>query len=132
MMQKSLPMIAMASAMLLIAACDRDQTEEQQANRPAGTETMQQQPEAAVEQQHTIRGRVTAIDLDAAEITVDHEPVESLNWPAMIMPFPVRDSTLLEGIEVGDQVTFIVKENEHGEYVIQQINEDIAPPGGRA
>lgn len=126
-MHKVFLTMALAGTMIAVAACEREQTEQQQSAPATATETGSEQPEAAVEQRHTIRGRVTAINQEAAEVTIDHEPVESLNWPAMIMPFPVRDASMLDGISVGDRVTFLVTENESGEYVIEEIRQDEAP-----
>lgn len=128
MIQKTLITTTLMMAMIGAAGCDRDQSGDVQQARPANAKSDQRQAETeAPQQQHTIRGRVTAIDQDADELTLDHQPVESLNWPAMIMPFPVRDGAVLKGINVGDEVTIVVVENERGEYVIQEISRYAGP-----
>ncbi|MCI1709703.1 MAG: copper-binding protein [Chiayiivirga sp.] len=53
----------------------------------------------------TATGIVTAVDVSARRITISHEPVPALNWPAMTMDFSVRDVDLT-GIQLGDKVTF--------------------------
>lgn len=44
--------------------------------------------------------------LDARSITLSHEPVPALQWPAMTMGFTVADPALTRGLKVGDQVRF--------------------------
>lgn len=50
-------------------------------------------------------GTVTAIDAAAGRITLDHEPIAELEWPAMEMGFAIN-ADKLNGIAVGDAVTF--------------------------
>jgi Cu(I)/Ag(I) efflux system membrane fusion protein len=44
--------------------------------------------------------------LDARSITLSHQPVPALQWPAMTMGFTVADPVLTRGLKVGDQVRF--------------------------
>lgn len=44
--------------------------------------------------------------LDARSITLSHQPVPALQWPAMTMGFTVADPMLTRGLKVGDQVRF--------------------------
>lgn len=53
----------------------------------------------------TATGVVTAIDGSARKITIAHEPVPALGWPAMTMGFAAPDVDLT-GIQVGDKVAF--------------------------
>lgn len=66
------------------------------------------------------RGRVE--DLSATQITLSHEPIPALDWPAMTMPFELADPGLTEDIEVGDTVTFTMREGDSG-YVIDQLQQ---------
>lgn len=50
-------------------------------------------------------GVVTKIDGSAPKITIAHEPVPALGWPAMTMGFAAPDVDLT-GIQVGDKVAF--------------------------
>lgn len=50
-------------------------------------------------------GVVTAIDMAAGKITLDHGPVAELQWPAMKMAFGAT-AQQLNGIAVGDKVAF--------------------------
>lgn len=50
-------------------------------------------------------GTVTAIDAAAGKITLDHEAIGAVGWPAMKMGFAAKPE-LLKGIAVGDKVDF--------------------------
>lgn len=52
------------------------------------------------------KGVVTAIDLKTGSITIKHEPIASLKWPAMTMTFKAESAALLDGITVGEKVDF--------------------------
>ncbi|MHA3795591.1 copper-binding protein (plasmid) [Rhizorhabdus wittichii] len=55
------------------------------------------------------RGVITAIDLKAGSLTIRHEPIQALNWPAMTMTFKANPSALLKGLTVGQRIGFDVK-----------------------
>jgi len=60
-------------------------------------------PAAAAE--HHVNGVVS----EAAEggtITLEHEPVPALKWPAMTMPFKLAEPGLAKGLKPGDKVHF--------------------------
>ena len=63
---------------------------------------------------------VKAIDLDKGIVKLAHSPIASLNWPAMTMNFKTKERTLLQGIKVGDVVTFTFIQL-NGDYVITHI-----------
>ena len=50
-------------------------------------------------------GVVTAIDTAAGTITLDHEAMPEVEWPAMTMTFSAKPQ-VLEGVKVGDKVGF--------------------------
>lgn len=49
-------------------------------------------------------GVVQAVDPAAGTITIHHEAVEALGWPAMTMPFKLARPELLDGVAVGDRI----------------------------
>jgi Cu/Ag efflux protein CusF len=51
-------------------------------------------------------GVVRKVDAAQGKVTLQHEPIERLGWPAMTMAFRVRDAKLLEGLEPGRKVRF--------------------------
>jgi Cu(I)/Ag(I) efflux system protein CusF len=44
---------------------------------------------------------VKGVDAANGKVRLAHEPVKSLNWPAMIMGFSVRDPALFDKLAVG-------------------------------
>ena len=69
---------------------------------------------------HSGTGTVTAIDPQAARITIAHDPIPSLDWPSMTMAFAI-DASLLDNVQTGDKVTFALVETDDGQYTIQDI-----------
>lgn len=68
-------------------------------------------------------GKVTEIDAQSGKITLAHEPIAALGWPAMTMGFNVKDVKSLAKIKVGDTVEFDLKSNPKTEqYDIEQLN----------
>lgn len=54
-------------------------------------------------------GTVTAVDAVAGTVTINHEPIAAVGWPAMTMQFTAENAAILQGISVGDRVTFEIK-----------------------
>lgn len=57
---------------------------------------------------YTVRGVVKKIDAANNSIVIDHEDIGDY-MVAMEMPFPVVDKKILNGIKVGDRVTFVLE-----------------------
>ena len=57
----------------------------------------------------TSTGTVTEVDAGAGTITISHEPIEAVSWPAMTMQFSAESPVILQGIAVGDSVSFTLK-----------------------
>jgi len=51
-------------------------------------------------------GVVKDINAASGVVTLAHEPIKSLNWPAMTMGFKVKDKTLLDNVKPGSKVDF--------------------------
>jgi protein SCO1/2 len=56
---------------------------------------------------HHLRGQVVALEPASSLITISHEKIPGF-MEAMTMPFSVKDSALLRGVEVGDSVRGVV------------------------
>ena len=80
--------------------------------------------QAAQTQAHTAEGVVESVDAAGSQVTITHEAVESVGWPAMTMPFAVEDPQLLEGLEPGTRVTFTFREGNAGQYVVTDIRRE--------
>lgn len=72
-------------------------------------------PSAETQKSYSAKGEVVAVDKDSSKVKLKHDPVPELNWPAMTMFFNVADKSLLDTVQVGDQVEFeFVKANGSG------------------
>ncbi len=58
-------------------------------------------------QYHQVKGQVVALDPSLKRVTIAHEEIPGY-MKAMTMPFAVRDSSLLRGVEVGDSVLAVL------------------------
>jgi Cu(I)/Ag(I) efflux system protein CusF len=66
---------------------------------------MGQKPGATSPQQvHVARGTVKKADAKGGQVALVHEPVASLNWPAMTMSFRVQDKKLWNKLREGKKV----------------------------
>lgn len=54
-------------------------------------------------------GAVTQVDAAAGTVTINHGPIEAVSWPAMTMQFTAENPAILQGIAVGDNVSFELK-----------------------
>jgi RND family efflux transporter MFP subunit len=54
---------------------------------------------------HRVEATVETVDAKARQVTLQHEPVPALKWPAMTMEFAVANSALLDGVAAGQRVT---------------------------
>lgn len=90
------PLIVLTTILLFAVGCARQQ------ERRSGT------PEY-----HRIKGLVMAIEPARNRIIIAHEEIPNY-MKAMTMPFVVRDSSLINGIEVGDSVFGVVARRPSG------------------
>ncbi|MCA6241198.1 MAG: efflux RND transporter periplasmic adaptor subunit [Phenylobacterium sp.] len=73
---------------------------------------------------HESRGRVEG--LKDGQVTLSHEPVPAIGWPAMTMTFKLDPPGLAAGVKAGDQVAFGFEQRPDGPVVRR-----IAPAGAR-
>ena len=73
-------------------------------------------------QGHQGKGSVNRVDVKAGKVNLTHEPIASLNWPAMTMDLDVMDKSTLNGLKAGQSVTFNLVEKRKGKYVISEIS----------
>jgi Cu(I)/Ag(I) efflux system periplasmic protein CusF len=60
---------------------------------------------------HTAVGIVKKVDSAGLRITLRHEPIAALGWPAMTMPFAVKDRKILESLRPDQKVEFTFVQN---------------------
>ena len=51
-------------------------------------------------------GVIESIDTENKKITIKHEPIPAVNWPAMTMRFTQISDTRADDIKPGDKVAF--------------------------
>ena len=77
-------------------------------------------PSASSKQTHTAKATVTKSDSKAGTVTLAHEPIPSLNWPAMTMNFKVKDEALWKKLGNGKKVEVeLVKDG--ADYVVTKV-----------
>ncbi len=55
---------------------------------------------------HKGKGTVRSVDVAKGTINLAHEPIKSMNWPAMNMTFKAKDKAMLEKVKPGAKVDF--------------------------
>lgn len=69
---------------------------------------------------HRLTGTVKKVDAKARSVTVDHGPVQTLNWPAMTMTFKVEDPAIMLKLKPGTKIEADMVERGH-DYVITAL-----------
>jgi Cu(I)/Ag(I) efflux system membrane fusion protein len=70
---------------------------------------------------HRAVGVLNAIDAAAGTVTISHEPVASLKWPAMKMDFVLANPSLVAGVRPGAAIEFEFVERGQGEWVVTSL-----------
>jgi Cu(I)/Ag(I) efflux system membrane fusion protein len=55
-----------------------------------------------------VRGEITKLNAERAQVTVRHEAIKSMGMDAMTMPYKVKSAAQLKGFKAGDAVRFTV------------------------
>jgi Cu(I)/Ag(I) efflux system periplasmic protein CusF len=69
---------------------------------------------------HKGTGTVKSVDAKKGVVSLAHDPVKSMNWPAMTMSFKAKDKAMLEKVKAGAKVEFSF-EKSGKDYVITDI-----------
>jgi Cu(I)/Ag(I) efflux system membrane fusion protein len=77
---------------------------------------------------HKASGKVEEIDAKGGTVSIEHGPVQSLQWPAMTMEFKVANDALLKAMKPGAAISFEFVERQPGEWVITSVR----PAGGKS
>lgn len=54
-------------------------------------------------------GVLKAIDAVKGTVTLQHEAIAAIGWPAMTMPFKLASPELLKNVKIGDKVQFTLR-----------------------
>lgn len=79
-----------------------------------------EKPGASAPAVHKATGIVKNVKADTGQVTLEHGPVKSLNWPSMTMAFGVKDRSLLSKLPVGKKVEFEFVQ-EGSQYVVTNV-----------
>ena len=64
-------------------------------------------------------GEVTAIAGD--QVTISHGPIKGIGWPAMTMTFRAESAEMVQGVGVGDRVSFAFRQ-DGGAYTLSSLS----------
>ncbi len=67
---------------------------------------------ATQQKTYPLNGRVVVVDTANLQVTLEHDAVTELKWPAMTMPFKVADAKLLESLQPGQSIMAMFTTNE--------------------
>lgn len=85
------------------------------------------EPNRPVEEAHNghndvhATGVVKAVDSAAHKLTIAHQPISQIGWPAMTMEFAVAPAVDLGAVKPNTPVDFSMEQGKDGMYVIQSI-----------
>ncbi|MFZ2162775.1 MAG: efflux RND transporter periplasmic adaptor subunit [Sideroxyarcus sp.] len=69
---------------------------------------------------HQAQGTLEAINNDGT-VSITHDPIPALKWPAMTMDFALANPSLVAKIKPGSAVSFEIVERGQGEWVITRL-----------
>lgn len=72
---------------------------------------------------HKGTGKVLSVDAPSGYVELEHDPIASLQWPAMSMGFQAEEKSELAPLKEGDRVEFELnpKPNKDGEFLLHSI-----------
>jgi membrane fusion protein, copper/silver efflux system len=87
-----------------------------------GTTLRMSPPNSDVVGEAETMGVIEAVMADMGMVTINHQPIEAMGWPAMSMAFKTNPENLKD-FKVGDSVVFKVREktDENGDFVVTFI-----------
>jgi len=80
-------------------------------------------------EQHHVSGVVKAVKTDVKRITISHGPIKTLGMDGMTMDFRVYDPAMLDEVQAGHQVSFMMEVDKKGNFVIMDIEDKGAASG---
>ena len=66
-------------------------------------------------------GVVNSVDLDARTVNISHDPIKKIGWGEMTMDFEVGGMVALDKFENGDNVHFMLKQDDSDNYDIAMM-----------
>ena len=82
--------------------------------------------------QHEAEGVVKKIKSDDKKLTISHGPIKTLGMDGMTMDFAVYDPAMLDEVEEGHKISFVLEEDKSGNLVIMELEDQGAAKGEMA
>ncbi|MBI1906710.1 MAG: efflux RND transporter periplasmic adaptor subunit [Rhodocyclales bacterium] len=79
------------------------------------------EPEARTAPTYEAVGSVDAVDLTSDTVSMNHEAIPALQWPAMTMEFGLASKDVIKGMLPGQPVRFTFEDRGDGEFVIVRM-----------
>ena len=68
-------------------------------------------------------GKILSIDYQKRKVMLDHQSIEALNMPSMIMDFSLDKTVDITRLKVNDTINFALVKNTNGDYSIKCLAE---------
>ncbi|HHM2297804.1 TPA: efflux RND transporter periplasmic adaptor subunit [Legionella anisa] len=94
-----------------------------ESNLKAGMERLDSKKDEKTQQDNKVQGRgvIQSIELSKRVVTLSHEAITDLGWPAMTMDFSVDKQVNLQDFKVNDKVVFSLKK-EGQQFIIVEMS----------
>ncbi|PKO37424.1 MAG: efflux RND transporter periplasmic adaptor subunit [Betaproteobacteria bacterium HGW-Betaproteobacteria-6] len=89
-----------------------------ESNLKAALSTFTDPQAAPAAKSYSATGAIVTVDAANGSISMKHEPIPALQWPAMTMDFGLADPALVKGLLPGQSVHFNFEDRGNGEFVI--------------
>jgi Cu/Ag efflux protein CusF len=73
--------------------------------------------------QHEAEGVVKKIKTADKKITITHGPIKSMGMDGMTMDFAVYDPAMLDEVQEGHKISFVLEEDKSGNFVIMELED---------
>lgn len=97
--------VAVLALTVTLSACGQDASATKQPTAASTSAPISNMQQGTAAKMAKGTGVVTALDAAAGTITLNHQAMPEVEWPAMTMTFSA-DPQVIEGVKVGDKVSF--------------------------
>ena len=92
-----------------------------ESNLKAALSTFSEPKAAAAAKSYSAMGTIDTVDAANNTISMNHEAIPALKWPAMTMEFGLADANVAKGLLPGQTVHFSFEDRGNGEFVIVRL-----------
>lgn len=82
--------------------------------------------------QHEAEGVVKKINSDSKKLTISHGPIKSMGMDGMTMDFAVYDPAMLDEVQEGHKISFVLEKDKSGNLVIMELEDKGEAKGSMA